>query len=81
MVYNMSLETLTLIKDLINLFIIPLFVWIWYTDRKVNKLEVTIVKHQDLKDLYTKLDEIKKDIHLLSDKFITQKSCDFRHKS
>ncbi len=77
----MTLETLTLLKDLINLFIIPLFVWIWLTDRKVNRLELTSVKHKDLKDLYDKLEEINKSIHALNDKFITQKSCDIRHKS
>lgn len=76
----MSLETLNLIKDLISLLIVPLFVWIWLTDRKINKLELTSVKHQDLKDLYIKLDEIKTSIHSLNDKFVAQKSCDFRHK-
>lgn len=76
----MSLETLTLIKDLINLFIIPLFVWIWFTDRKVNKLELTVVRSQDLKAIDLKLEDITKSIHALNDKFITQKSCDFRHK-
>lgn len=75
----MNIETLTLIKDSISFFVVPLFAWIWLTDRRVNKIELTIIKHQDLKDLYTKLDEIKKDIHLLNDKFISQKSCDFRH--
>lgn len=75
----MTPEILTLIKYLIDILIIPLFVWIWLTDRKVNKLELTSVKHQDLKDLYIKLDEIKDSIHTLNDKFISQKSCDFRH--
>lgn len=75
----MTPEILTLIKYLIDILIIPLFVWIWLTDRKVNKLELTSVKHQDLKDLYIKLDEIKDSIHALNDKFISQKSCDFRH--
>lgn len=75
----MNYEIINLIKDLINLFVIPLFIWIWFTDRKVNKLELTAVKHQDLKDLYTKLDEINKNINSLNDKYISQKSCDFRH--
>ena len=75
----MNSETIELIKDFINLFVIPLFIWIWFTDRKVNKLELTAVKHQDLKDLYKKLDEINKNINSLNDKYISQKSCDFRH--
>ena len=75
----MDSQTINLIKDLINLFIVPLFIWIWFTDRKVNKLELTAVKHQDLKDLDTKLDEINRSINSLNDKYISQKSCDFRH--
>lgn len=75
----MNYETINVIKDFISLFIVPLFVWIWFTDRKVNKLELTAVKHQDLKHLYEKLDEINKNINSLNDKYISQKSCDFRH--
>lgn len=75
----MSLEDMKIIKDLIDLFIVPLFVWIWFTDRKLNKLENTVVKNDNLKEFYQKLEEIRKDIHSLNDKFISQKSCDFRH--
>ncbi len=75
----MNLEYITLIKDFVNLFIVPLFIWIWFTDRKLNKLESTFVKKDDLKEFYQKLEEIRKDIHSLNDKFISQKSCDFRH--
>lgn len=75
----MNYETINTIKEFTNFFIVPLFIWIWFTDRKVNKLELTAVKHQDLKDLDTKLDEINKSINSLNDKYISQKSCDFRH--
>lgn len=73
------MDNLNIIKDFLDFVFIPLFAWIWFTDRKVNKLELTAVKHQDLKDLYTKLDEINKNINSLNDKYISQKSCDFRH--
>lgn len=75
----MNPENISLIKEFINLLVVPLFVWIWFTDRKVNKLEFTTVKHNDLKDLYEKLEEINKNINSLNDKYISQKSCDFRH--
>lgn len=75
----MSPENISLIKDFINLFVVPLFVWIWFTDRKVNKLELTVIKITDLKDLYDRLTEIKDDIHALNDKFTTVKTCDIRH--
>lgn len=75
----MTLETLTLIKDFLNLFIVPLFLWIWFTDRKLNRLDTTSVKKDDLKEFYQKLEEIRKDIHSLNDKYVSQKSCDFRH--
>ena len=75
----MNHGTIELIKGFTDLFVVPLFIWVWFTDRKVNKLELTAVKHQDLKDLDTKLDEINKSINSLNDKYISQKSCDFRH--
>ncbi len=75
----MNLDNYEFIKDLINFLVVPLFAWIWWTDRKVNKIELTAVKHQDLKDLYIKLDEINKNINSLNDKYTSQKFCDFRH--
>ena len=76
-----DIEILELIKTLITFLIIPLFVWVWRTDRKLKEIELTTIKHQDLKDIYKILDEIKKDIHSLNDKFVTPKICDFRHKT
>ncbi len=78
MIDNVTLE---LIKTLVTFLIIPLFVWVWRTDRKLKEIELTTIKHQDLKDIYKILDEIKKDIHSLNDKFVTPKNCDFRHKT
>lgn len=78
MIDNVTLE---LIKTLVTFLIIPLFVWVWRTDRKLKEIELTTIKHQDLKDIYKILDEIKKDIHSLNDKFVTPKICDFRHKT
>ncbi|MDD2896917.1 MAG: hypothetical protein PHG81_12945 [Aliarcobacter sp.] len=75
----MNPQTIELMKDFYNFFILPLFVWIWFTDRKVNKLEVTVIKVADLKDLYDKLQEIKDNIHALNDKFTSVKTCDIRH--
>ena len=76
-----DIETLELIKTLVTFLIIPLFMWVWRTDRKLKEIELTTIKHQDLKDIYKILDEIKKDIHSLNDKFVTPKICDFRHKT
>ena len=78
---NLFMENLELFKEMINYLIIPLFVWVWRTDRKLKEIELTTIKHQDLKDIYKILDEIKKDIHSLNDKFVTPKLCDFRHKT
>lgn len=78
---NLFMENLELFKEMINYLIIPLFVWVWRTDRKLKEIELTTIKHQDLKDIYKILDEIKKDIHSLNDKFVTPKICDFRHKT
>lgn len=77
----MNMENIELIKTLVTFLIIPLFVWVWRTDRKLKEIELTTIKHQDLKDIYKILDEIKKDIHSLNDKFVTPKICDFRHKT
>ncbi len=74
-------DTIELFKEMINYLIIPLFVWVWRTDRKLKEIELTTIKHEDLKDIYKILDEIKKDIHSLNDKFVTPKLCDFRHKT
>lgn len=78
MIDNVTLE---LIKTLVTFLIIPLFMWVWRTDRKLKEIELTTIKYQDLKDIYKILDEIKKDIHSLNDKFVTPKICDFRHKT
>jgi hypothetical protein len=77
----MSLETIALLKELMSFIFVPLFVWIWFTDRKINKLELTAIKNDDLKEFHNKLEEIRKDIYSLNDSFISQKSCDFRHNS
>lgn len=74
-------QNLELIKTLVTFLIIPLFMWVWRTDRKLKEIELTTIKYQDLKDIYKILDEIKKDIHSLNDKFVTPKICDFRHKT
>ena len=76
-----DIEIVELIKTLVTFLIIPLFMWVWRTDRKLKEIELTTIKHQDLKDIYKILDEIKKDIHSLNDKFVTPKICDFRHKT
>lgn len=71
--------------DLFNIFIIPLFYWVWKSDRKLLVLqkEVEFYKlthsgHADMfQELFKKLNEIKDEIH---NSFVSQKSCDFRHK-
>lgn len=71
--------------DLLNLVILPLFYWVWEADRKLlilqNKIKMyedTNLNHSDLfKQLFEKLNEIKDEIH---NSFVSQKSCDFRHK-
>ena len=74
-------QNLELFKEMINFLIIPLFVWVWKKKKKLKEIELTTIKHEDLKDIYKILDEIKKDIHSLNDRFVTPKICDFRHKT
>lgn len=70
---------LDIILSILNLLIIPLFVWIWKTDRKTLVLE-TEFKTSSLhfSQLLEKLDEIKDELH---NSFVSQRSCDFRHNS
>lgn len=67
-------------SDLILTFIIvPLIGWIWKTDRKTLILETkleTMITHTSL--VVEKLDEIKDELH---NSFVSQRSCDFRHKN
>lgn len=67
------------ILSILNLLIVPLFVWIWKTDRKTLVLE-TEFKTSSLhfSQLLEKLDEIKDELH---NSFVSQRSCDFRHNS
>jgi Tfp pilus assembly protein PilO len=74
-------QNIELLKTLITFLIIPLFAWVWRTDRKLKEIELLSIKHEDLKHIYKILDEIKKDINSLNDKFVSSKSCDFRHKT
>lgn len=73
------------ILDIFNILIIPLFIWIWKTDRKTLILESelkNVVAYQKKLEEYlsivvTKLDEIKDEIHA---SFVHSRDCDFRHR-
>lgn len=70
--------------DMLNLIVLPLFYWIWESDRRILVLQkdletyksITLNYENQFKQLFDKLDEIKGDIH---NSFVSQKSCDFRH--
>ena len=70
--------------DMLNLIVLPLFYWVWESDRKILLLQkdlemyksITLNYENQFKQLFDKLDEIKDDIH---NSFVSQKSCDFRH--
>lgn len=66
--------------DLINLIIeyavIPLFLWVWITDRKLVKIESQQITKDDLKELY----DLVRDLNdKLEKTYISKSSCDFRH--
>lgn len=77
----MSDEEIEILKIVLQLLFIPLCVWIWMAEKRILKLESTIIKLSDLEIIYNKLDELKNDIHSLDDKYISQKSCDYRHRN
>lgn len=67
------------LMSLFNMLIIPLFVWIWKTDRKTLILETKLESNSVHTLLVVeKLDEIKDELH---NSFVSQRSCDFRHNS
>lgn len=54
------MEELRLIIDFI---VFPLFLWIWYTDRKIVRIEAQQVTSADLEKIYKELKEIRKEVH------------------
>lgn len=68
------MEILTFIFDYIA---VPLYLWVWWTDRKIVRLESQNITNDDLEKIYTKLDDIKEN---MNQNFVSSKSCNFRHK-
>ena len=54
------MEELRLFLDFI---VVPLFIWVWYTDRKIVRIEAQQVTSTDLEKIYKELKEIRKEVH------------------
>ena len=50
-------------KELLDYVVVPLFLWIWYTDRKVTRLEATQITKGELQKIHERLDLIFLDNH------------------
>lgn len=46
------------IQILLDYVVVPLFFWVWFTDRKLTKLESTQITKDDLQRIYERLDLI-----------------------
>jgi MFS-type transporter involved in bile tolerance (Atg22 family) len=62
-----------IVSLLLNILFVPLFIWIWTTDRKVVQLNSTQITKEDIEKLYNELKDIK-------DNFVHVRTCDSRHK-
>ncbi len=51
------------IKTILDYFIVPLFIWIWYSDRRITRLESTQITKDELQKIHDRLDLIYLDSH------------------
>ncbi|ADG93362.1 hypothetical protein Arnit_1708 [Arcobacter nitrofigilis DSM 7299] len=65
-----------LLQSILDYIAVPLYLWIWWTDRKIVKLEAQKITNEDLAKIYKEIKEMNANFN---NNFITQKSCDFRH--
>lgn len=65
-----------LIKVLIEYAVVPSFLWVWITDRKLVKIESQQITKDDLKELY---DLVRGLSNKIENTYISKSSCDFRH--
>lgn len=67
------------LKVLLDYFVVPLFIWVWYTDRKVAVLQTKIEDFEKLDKkldiLFSKIDDLKDEIHKKSEDFLSHNQC------
>ena len=56
------------ISLLLDYVVVPLFLWIWYTDRKLTELKATQITKDELQKIHERLDLIYLDNHRKKEK-------------
>lgn len=78
------LDVIESLSNILALVVFPLIVYAFKQNSRMVVLETKQLSNDELKEsigkIFDKLDEIKNEIHELDEKYISQKTCDFRHK-
>jgi predicted regulator of amino acid metabolism with ACT domain len=62
-----------LISLILEFIVVPLIAYLIYVDRRLVQLQSQAIKKEDLEKIYKKLDD-------MSNNFVFQRECEFRHK-
>jgi predicted regulator of amino acid metabolism with ACT domain len=62
-----------LISLILEFIVVPLIAYLIYVDRRLVQLQSESIKKEDLEKIYKKLDD-------MSNNFVFQRECEFRHK-